>query len=155
MKAVIQRVTQAAVEVEGRCVGRIGRGLLVLLGVAKGDAEPDVRYMVEKIPNLRIFSDSHGKMNLSLLDVGGAVLVVSQFTLLGDPDQGRRPGFDQAASPEEARALYEQVISGLKARGTAVETGLFGAFMRVALENDGPVTFLLDSRGKKPNKAPS
>ncbi|MBI4400585.1 MAG: D-tyrosyl-tRNA(Tyr) deacylase [Nitrospirae bacterium] len=146
MKAVIQRVTRASVEVDGQVVGRVDHGLVVLLGVAKEDGEADARYMVEKLPALRIFGDQQGKMNLSIGEVGGAVLLVSQFTLLGDTARGRRPGFDKAAPPETARLLYEQVVAGLKGCGLQVETGVFGAHMRVSLENDGPVTFILDSR---------
>jgi D-tyrosyl-tRNA(Tyr) deacylase len=146
MKAVLQRVSSASVEVEGRIVGRIQSGLLVLLGVAKGDGESDGRYLAEKIRTLRIFSDEQGKMNRSLVDVGGAVLLVSQFTLLGRTANGRRPSFDEAAPPEEARRLYEQVAMELQAQGTVVETGVFAAHMQVALLNDGPVTFVLDSR---------
>ena len=146
MKAVIQRVTRASVEVDGRIVGMIGGGLLVLLGVAKGDGEPDCRFMVEKLRGLRIFSDEAGKMNRSLIDVGGAVLLVSQFTLLGNTRSGRRPGFEEAAPPEEAKQWYEHVSAALKAEGTRVETGVFAAHMIVELVNDGPVTFLLDSR---------
>jgi len=152
MKAVLQRVTRASVKVDGQVLGEIADGLLILLGVAKGDGEADVRYMLEKIPGLRIFSDEQGKMNRSVTELagegGGAVLVVSQFTLLGDTDRGRRPGFEQAAPPDVARTLYEQVVAGLKQRGLAVETGLFGAYMTVSLENDGPVTFILDSRDR-------
>ena len=152
MKAVLQRVTRASVKVDGQVLGEIADGLLILLGVAKGDGEADVRYMLEKIPGLRIFSDEQGKMNRSVTELagegGGAVLVVSQFTLLGDTDRGRRPGFDQAAPPDVARTLYEQVVAGLKQRGLAVATGLFGAYMTVSLENDGPVTFILDSRDR-------
>ena len=146
MKAVIQRVTRASVEVEGRRVGAIGAGLLVLLGVAKGDGETDCRFMVEKLRGLRIFADEAGKMNRSLADVGGAVLLVSQFTLLGNTRSGRRPGFEDAAKPDDAKRLYELVSAILKAQGTAVETGVFAAYMQVELVNDGPVTFLLDSR---------
>ena len=146
MKAVIQRVTNAAVEVDDRVVGQILAGLMVLLGVAKGDDESDVGYLVEKIRSLRIFSDDQGKMNRSLTDVGGAVLLVSQFTLLGRTVNGRRPGFDEAAPPDLAKRLYEQVAARLREGGTSVETGVFGAHMRVALANDGPVTFVLDSR---------
>jgi D-aminoacyl-tRNA deacylase len=146
MKAVIQRVTRASVEVEGRTVGTIGRGLLVLLGVAKGDGEPDCRFMVEKLRGLRIFADEAGKMNRSLVDIGGAVLLVSQFTLLGNTRSGRRPGFEDAAPADEAKRWYEQVSAALKAEGTSVETGVFAAHMTVELVNDGPVTFLLDSR---------
>ncbi|THI83567.1 MAG: D-tyrosyl-tRNA(Tyr) deacylase [Nitrospira sp. CG24A] len=147
MKAVIQRVTSASVQVEGKIVGQIESGLLVLLGVAKGDGETDGRYLVEKICTLRIFSDEQGKMNHSLADVGGAVLLVSQFTLLGRTANGRRPSFDEAAAPDEARQLYEQVVRELRALGTRVETGVFAAHMQVELVNDGPVTFVLDSRG--------
>jgi D-tyrosyl-tRNA(Tyr) deacylase len=147
MKAVIQRVTSASVHVEGKTVGRIESGLLVLLGVAKGDGEPDGRYLVEKIRTLRIFSDEQGKMNRSLVDIGGSVLLVSQFTLLGRTANGRRPSFDEAAPPEEARQLYEQVVKELRALGTFVETGVFSAHMQVELLNDGPVTFIIDSQG--------
>jgi len=147
MRAVLQRVTHASVEVEDRIIGQIGAGLLVLLGVAKGDGEADVRYMLEKISGLRIFSDEQGKMNRSITELGGGILLVSQFTLLGNMDKGRRPGFDQAAPPDVACTLYEQVVAGLEQRGLAVATGLFGAYMMVSLENDGPVTFILDSQG--------
>jgi D-tyrosyl-tRNA(Tyr) deacylase len=146
MKAVLQRVTSASVEVDGRIVGQIQHGVMVLLGVAKGDEESDVRYMVDKIKTLRIFSDEQGKMNRSLVDVGGAVLLVSQFTLLGRTSNGRRPSFDEAAPPDLAKQLYEQVAAGLRADGTIVETGIFATHMQVALVNDGPVTFVLDSR---------
>jgi len=147
MKAVIQRVSHASVEVSGQVVGRIETGVLVLLGVAKGDADADSRYLVEKIRTLRIFSDQQGKMNHSLEDVGGSVLLVSQFTLLGRTTNGRRPSFDEAALPGEAKRLYEQVATDLRALGTKVVTGRFAAHMRVELLNDGPVTFVLDSRG--------
>ena len=146
MKAVIQRVTSASVHVAGKTVGQIQSGLLVLLGVAKGDGENDGRYLVEKIPALRIFSDEQGKMNRSLVDIQGSVLLVSQFTLLGRTANGRRPSFDEAAAPDEARQLYEQVVTELRALGTLVETGVFAAHMQVELLNDGPVTFVLDSR---------
>ena len=147
MKAVIQRVTRASVHVEGKTVGQIEYGLLALLGVAKGDGESDGRYLVEKIRTLRIFSDEQGKMNCSLADIGGSVLLVSQFTLLGRTANGRRPSFDEAAPPEEAKGLYEQVVAKLREHGTHVETGVFAAHMQVELLNDGPVTFVLDSRG--------
>jgi D-aminoacyl-tRNA deacylase len=147
MKAVIQRATRASVEVNGQVVGRIDAGLLVLLGVAKGDGETDGRYLVEKIRTLRIFADEQGKMNRSLADIGGSVLLVSQFTLLGQTTNGRRPSFDGAAPPDEAKRLYEQVVTGLRDHGTHVETGVFAAHMQVELRNDGPVTFVLDSRG--------
>jgi len=146
MKAVIQRVIRASVEIDTRVVGQIDGGMLVLLGVAKGDGEVDVQYMVEKITTLRMFNDAHGKMNVALADVGGAVLLVSQFTLLADLRKGRRPGFDGAAPPEAARQSYELVVEGLRRRGMRVETGQFGAHMRILLQNDGPVTFILDSR---------
>jgi D-tyrosyl-tRNA(Tyr) deacylase len=146
MKAVIQRVTRASVEVEGRTVGTIARGLLVLLGVAKGDGELDCQYMVEKLRGLRIFADEAGKMNRSLVDIGGAVLLVSQFTLLGNTRSGRRPGFEDAAPADEAKRWYEHISAALKAEGTSVETGVFAAHMTVELVNDGPVTFFLDSR---------
>lgn len=146
MKAVIQRVTRASVHVEGKTVGRIESGLLVLLGVAKGDEETDGRYLAEKIRALRIFSDGRGKMNRSLADIGGSVLLVSQFTLLGRAVNGRRPSFDEAAPPDEAKRLYEQVAADLREQGIPVETGVFAAHMQVELLNDGPVTFVLDSR---------
>lgn len=146
MKAVLQRVTEASVEVDGRIVGKIQGGLMVLLGVAQGDQDSDVRVVVDKIRSLRIFSDDHGKMNRSLTDVGGAVLLVSQFTLLGSTANGRRPSFDEAAPPNQAKQLYEQVAQGLREGGTRVEMGIFAAHMQVALVNDGPVTFVLDSR---------
>lgn len=146
MKAVIQRVRSASVEVEGEIVGQIGHGLLVLLGAAKDDNERDVDYLADKIPQLRIFADESCKMNRSLIDVCGKLLLVSQFTLLGETDKGRRPAFDAAASPDLARRLYELVIEKLKRQDIHVETGLFGASMLVTLQNEGPVTFLLDSR---------
>jgi len=147
MKAVIQRVSRASVEVNGQLVGRIDAGLLVLLGVAKGDGELDRRHLVEKIRTLRVFSDEQGKMNRSLADIEGSVLLVSQFTLLGRTSNGRRPSFDEAATPDEAKRLYDQIVSELRDHGTHVETGVFAAHMQVELLNDGPVTFVLDSRG--------
>lgn len=146
MKAVIQRVRKASVEIHGRIVGQIGRGLVVLLGVAQEDDSSDVEFFVEKLPNLRIFSDEFGKMNKSLCDVGGACLIISQFTLLADLSRGRRPGFEQAAPPGQARSLYQVLIDRLRARTLHVETGIFGETMIVSLENDGPVTLVLDSR---------
>lgn len=146
MRAVIQRVSRASVVVGGETVGRIGPGLLVLLGVAKGDMEADAGYIVEKLAALRIFGDAAGRMNLAIGEAGGGFLIVSQFTLLGDTSRGRRPGFDDAAPPGEARALYEAVVAKLRARGFPVETGVFGAQMQVELVNDGPVTFLLESK---------
>ncbi|MCP9438931.1 MAG: D-aminoacyl-tRNA deacylase [Nitrospira sp.] len=145
MKAVIQRVAHASVTVGETVVGKIERGLVVLLGVAKGDCEADGRSMAEKIRTLRIFPDEAGKMNRSLTDVGGAVLLVSQFTLVGRTTTGRRPSFDEAAPPDEARRLYELVAEELRRQGTVVETGVFAAHMQVALLNDGPVTFIVDS----------
>lgn len=154
MKAVIQRVTRASVEVNGQVLGRIDAGLLVLLGVAKCDGELDCRYLVEKIRTLRIFSDEQGKMNRSLADIGGSVLLVSQFTLLGRTANGRRPSFDEAAPADEAKRLYDQVVAGLRDHGTLVETGVFAAHMQVELLNDGLVTFVLDSRGAGERTAP-
>lgn len=148
MKAILQRVTRASVEVDGAVVGKIGTGLLVLVGVAKGDGEADGRYLVEKLRTFRIFSDEQGKMNRSLVDVGGSVLLVSQFTLLGRTTNGRRPSFEDAAPADEAKRLYEQVAADLRALGTTVETGVFAAHMQVELVNDGPVTFSLDSRDR-------
>ena len=145
MKAVIQRVQKASVETEGRIVGQIGRGLLVLLGVAKDDDETDVKFFVEKLPTLRIFSDEFGKMNKSLEDIGGAGLIISQFTLLADTERGRRPSFEQAAPPEQAKTLYQLLIDQLRIRGLQIESGTFGASMVVSLENQGPMTLVLDS----------
>jgi D-aminoacyl-tRNA deacylase len=146
MRAVVQRVSSARVTVDDRVTGEIGAGLLVLLGVEQGDGLPDLQYLTAKIRDLRIFADEAGKMNLSVLDTRGAVLVVSQFTLSGDARNGRRPSFATAAPPQIARALYEEVVRELKASGLRVETGEFQAMMQVALVNDGPVTILLDSR---------
>lgn len=146
MRAVVQRVTEARVEVGGEVVGAIGTGLLVLLGVAQGDAAADAAYLAEKTAGLRIFEDGDGKMNLALNDVAGAVLAVSQFTLLGDCRKGRRPGFTDAAPPELADLLYNQYVAALRATGLEVATGVFRAEMQVHLVNDGPVTLLLDSR---------
>jgi D-tyrosyl-tRNA(Tyr) deacylase len=146
MRAVLQRVSEARVRVNGEIVGEIGRGLLVLLGVGQGDSAADARFLAEKTAGLRIFEDAQGKMNLSVEETGGAVLVVSQFTLYGDCRQGRRPGFSAAAPPEMADALYRQFVDGLQKRGLPVATGIFQAEMAVELVNDGPVTLLLDSR---------
>jgi len=145
MRAVIQRVRHARVSVDKRIVGEIGPGVLVLLGVGKGDSSEAASYLAEKTANLRIFNDGEGKMNVSLLESGGSALVVSQFTLYGDVRRGRRPGFDRAAPPAEANRLYEEYVASLKALGVPVETGVFQAHMVVELENDGPVTILLDS----------
>lgn len=147
MRAVVQRVTRARVTVGDRTTGAIDRGLLVLLGAATGDVAADLAYIVDKVVNLRIFADDAGKMNRSVLDVGGGVLVVSQFTLLGDARQGRRPAFTGALEPVAARALYETSLVQIRAAGVArVEAGEFAADMQVELVNDGPVTILLDSR---------
>lgn len=146
MRAVLQRVGEARVDVGGTTVGAIGQGVLVLLGVGQGDSAADARFLADKIAGLRIFEDAQGKMNLSVEDVGGSLLVVSQFTLYGDCRQGRRPGFSAAAPPEQANALYEQFVGMLRERGLTVATGVFQAEMAVSLVNDGPVTLLLDSR---------
>lgn len=146
MKAVIQRVKSASVHVDGRITGEIGQGLLVLVGVGRGDGEKDIAYMVSKLPDLRIFEDASGKFNLSLKEVGGGMLVVSQFTLFGDCRKGRRPSFTDAAEPAEAKGLYEQLVLKLKEQGIPIATGEFQANMEVYLVNDGPVTILLDSR---------
>jgi D-tyrosyl-tRNA(Tyr) deacylase len=145
VRAVIQRVTRASVTVEGRVAGEIGAGLLVLLGVSRTDNPESATYLAEKIANLRIFSDGAGKMNLSLLDVGGSALLVSQFTLYGDTRGGRRPSYIQAAPPEQAGLLYEEFVRSIRSLGVPVETGVFQAHMQVELVNDGPVTILLDS----------
>ena len=146
MRAVLQRVLTAEVTVDGRRVGVIGAGLLVLLGVETGDGPADVVYTADKIADLRCFADEQGRMNRSVVDMRGGVLVVSQFTLCGDTRKGRRPSFDAAAPPTEARLLYEDVVRHLRARELVVETGEFQAMMAVSLVNDGPVTFLVDSR---------
>jgi len=145
MRAVLQRVSQARVEVGEETVGVIGRGLLVLLGVEQGDAAKDAELLAKKTAELRLFEDDEGKMNLSVEDIGGQVLVVSQFTLAADCRKGRRPGFSGAAAPEVANELYEQYVTLLRQRGLTVATGRFQAMMQVSLTNDGPVTFLLDS----------
>lgn len=145
MRAVVQRVSRCRVTVDGNTVGVIGHGLLVLLGIGKSDAEPAADYLVEKIIGLRIFEDAEGKMNLSVQDSGGGVLVVSQFTLHGDVRRGKRPSFDAAARPEEAKRLYEYFVAKVRAAGLRCETGQFQAMMEVELVNSGPVTILLDS----------
>ena len=145
MRAVIQRVSRAQVRVEGQIVGEIGKGILLLLGVGKGDTKPQADSLLEKLVNLRIFEDEAGKMNLSLLDVGGALMVISQFTLYADCRKGRRPSFTDAGSPEEAKALYEYFIHQARSRGLIVASGIFQALMEVELINFGPVTILLDS----------
>ena len=146
MRAVVQRVSQASVSVEGTCIATISAGVLVLLGVEQHDQAADVKYLVDKIAGLRIFADSQGLMNLSLVESGGEALVVSQFTLLGDVRRGRRPSFTAAAAPELANQLYQDFCRQLAERGMRVEQGRFQADMQVALVNDGPVTILIDSR---------
>ena len=146
MRIVLQRAKSARVDIAGETVGSIGVGLVILLGVTQTDQERDARYLADKVIQLRIFPDEAGRMNRSLLEAGGALLVVSQFTLYGDCRKGRRPSFDHAAPPEQARALYECFIQHLKSSNIAVETGVFQAEMEVHLINDGPVTFILDSK---------
>jgi D-tyrosyl-tRNA(Tyr) deacylase len=146
MRAVVQRVTEARVEVAGEPVGEIGAGLLVLLGVGREDTRDDADYLADKTVNLRVFDDDEGKMNRSLSEFGGAILVVSQFTLYGDVRRGRRPSYSDAAEPEKANQLYEYFVERLRSFGVKVETGIFQAMMKVSLTNDGPVTILLDSR---------
>ena len=148
MKALLQRVTEASVSVAGEIVGRIGQGLVVFVGVASGDTEKDVSYLVQKTVNLRIFSDEAGKFNLSALDIKGELLLVSQFTLLADTRKGRRPSFVEAAPPAPAEQLFEQFVEQAGAAGLKVETGRFQQYMQVEIHNDGPVTILLDSREK-------
>lgn len=145
MRAVVQRVNRAKVTVDNRITGSIGRGLVVLLGVSEADSENDAAFLAEKIAELRIFSDSTDKMNLSVKDVNGAILAVSQFTLYGDCRRGRRPSYTDAARPEKAEALYEAFVRQLLAKHIPVETGVFGAMMSLELVNDGPVTIMLDS----------
>lgn len=144
MRALLQRVAEARVEVEGRTVGSVGRGFLALLGVEKGDGEGEADLLAERVAHLRVFEDAEGKMNLAIGEAGGAVLLVSQFTLCADTRRGRRPSFDGAAPPEVARALVERVAGRLRALGLEVATGSFGASMRVHLVNDGPATFLIE-----------
>jgi len=146
MRAVVQRISEAHVQVGPETAGRIDKGLLVYLGVAAGDSEEDACYIADKLVNLRIFADAEGKMNLSVQDIGGQVLLVSQFTLCGDCRKGRRPGFDQAAAPDIAQSLYEQVKDLIVSQGIPVQTGRFREHMHVSSINDGPVTLLLDSR---------
>ena len=146
MRCVLQRVTSASVSVDGQIVGQIGAGLLVFVGVAEGDASADIEYVASKIRDLRVFGDDRGRMNRSIVDIGGAVLLVSQFTLLADVRKGRRPGFDEAAAPDVARRHYDDLATRLRAMHLEVQTGMFQAHMQVALVNDGPVTLWLDSR---------
>ena len=146
MRAVVQRVKSSSVVVEGETVGSIAAGLNILLGISKDDNLEDIKYLKEKIINLRIFEDNEGKMNKSLLEVGGELLIVSQFTLYGDCRKGRRPNFMEALSGEEANKLYEEFVLQCRQLGIKVETGIFGADMKVFIENDGPVTLLVDSK---------
>lgn len=146
MRAVVQRVDSAAVEVEGAMVGSVGKGLLVLLGVEKEDTDRDLEYLLDKVAGLRIFEDEQEKMNLSVADVGGGLLVVSQFTLYGDCRKGKRPSFDKAADAEMANAYYEKFVAGARSKGLSVGNGKFQAHMLVSLVNNGPVTILLDSK---------
>jgi len=145
MRAVIQRVLRAQVTVESRTAGQIEKGILAYISIAKPDTVKDAEFMADKLVNLRIFSDEAGRMNRSLLDIGGAILLVSNFTLHGDCRKGRRPGFDAAAEPKSANQLYEKLIQLVAAQGITVEKGIFGAAMQVASVNDGPVTFILDT----------
>ena len=153
MRALIQRVTEATVAIDDAEVGSIGAGLVVLLGVAEGDDDADAQYLVDKITNLRVFADEQGRFNLSALDVGGELLVVSQFTLYADTRRGRRPDFTRAAGPDEANRLYERAVAMFQEKGLRVATGRFQAYMQVHLVNDGPVTIMVDSadRGRPRN----
>ena len=146
MRLVIQRVLESSVRIDGKVVGQIGKGYMVLCGVEDGDTQDDLRYCIDKTVNLRIFEDDAGKMNRSIVDIGGSVLAISQFTLLGDARHGRRPSFTDAERPETARALYDAFCEGLQALSIHTEKGVFGADMQVTLTNDGPVTMLIDSR---------
>ena len=146
MRAVVQRVTNADVKIDGRVSGKIDNGLLVLLGVGNGDTEEDMKYIADKIIKLRIFSDENDKMNLSLEDVGGSMLVISQFTLYGDCSHGRRPYFGNAMEPVGANEMYEKFVAYIREQGIHTETGEFGADMKVSLTNDGPVTIILESK---------
>ncbi len=146
MRAVVQRVKEARVEVDGQIAGAIEKGLMVFLGVGRDDDRSDVEFMADKLANLRIFHDGEDRMNLSVKDAGGAILLISQFTLYGDCRKGRRPSFDAAGEPEQAKKLYEELIALIRAKGVAVETGIFAARMQVYSQNDGPVTLLLDSK---------
>jgi D-tyrosyl-tRNA(Tyr) deacylase len=148
LRVVLQRVRDASVEVEGKIVGQIGKGMVLLLGATIGDSEKEVVYLADKCANLRIFEDAQGKMNFSVQEIGGEILVISQFTLYGDTRKGRRPSFTEAMEPKEAERLYLMFIDYLKEKGLRVEQGVFGAKMLVKIFNDGPVTFVLDSKEK-------
>ena len=145
MRCVVQRVTEASVTVNGETVGAVGPGLMVLIGVSTEDTDADLKYMADKVPNLRIFDDENGVMNRSVIDAGGSILAVSQFTLYGDARGGRRPSYIRAAKPDEANAMYERLVAAWRAKGIHVETGRFRTEMKVSLVNDGPVTILIDS----------
>ena len=145
MRCVVQRVTEASVTVNGETVGAVGPGLMVLIGVSTEDTDADLKYMAEKVPNLRIFDDENGVMNRSVIDAGGSILAVSQFTLYGDARGGRRPSYIRAAKPDEANTMYERLVAAWRAKGIHVETGRFRTEMKVSLVNDGPVTILIDS----------
>ena len=145
MRCVVQRVTEASVTVNGETVGAVGPGLMVLIGVSTEDTDTELKYMADKVPNLRIFDDENGVMNRSVIDVGGSILAVSQFTLYGDARGGRRPSYIRAAKPDEANAMYERLVAAWRAKGIHVETGRFRTEMKVSLVNDGPVTILIDS----------
>ncbi len=145
MRVVLQRVKEARVEVDGKTVGEIKKGLVILIGAKKGDQEKDAQYLAEKIVNLRIFEDQQGKMNLSALDTQAEILAISQFTLYGDTQKGRRPGFDEALEPDSADKLYNKFVELLKNYGLKIQTGIFGSKMLVKIFNDGPVTFILES----------
>ena len=152
MKALLQRVSKASVTVDGEVVANIGRGLVVFIGISKGDTDRDAQYLAGKTVDLRIFSDSEGKFNLSALDMQGELLVVSQFTLFADAKKGRRPSFTEAAPPEQAEALFQRFLEFVRQSGLKVETGRFQEHMHVEIHNDGPVTILLDSRDKYPQQ---
>ena len=145
MRCVVQRVKEASVSIDGEVVGRCGKGYMILIGVHADDTEKDLKYMTDKVPKLRVFEDENGKMNRSILDIGGEILAISQFTLYGDARGGNRPSFITAARPEKASPMYDQLADSWRAQGIHVEKGVFGADMQVSLINDGPVTILLDS----------
>jgi len=151
MRIVLQRVKSASVDVSGETVGQIGSGLLILLGIARTDSQQDADYLADKIIHLRVFPDQAGRMNRSIMEIGGGLLVVSQFTLYGDCKRGRRPSFDEAAPPEKARELYEYFVNQLKSSNIMIETGVFQAEMEVHLVNDGPVTLILESKTTLPS----